>query len=153
LHVGCRSDCAGHGLDRLGGDEGRARSVPAGARSLAAAAPTNDVSDAATRAGERPGMGALKGFRRQEARELCATSIIDIGSRVLTGPPADVAACRQQWSGVMSILISILITFLVVILVLYLINLLPLEGRAKQIVQAIVIIIGVLSLLRYLAVF
>jgi hypothetical protein len=67
--------------------------------------------------------------------------------------PAGVAACRQQWSGAMSILISILITFLVVILVLYLINLLPLEGRAKQIVQAIVIIIGVLSLLKYLAVY
>ena len=53
----------------------------------------------------------------------------------------------------MSILISILITFLVIILVLYLINLLPLDGRAKQIVRIIVIIIGVLSLLRYLAVF
>lgn len=53
----------------------------------------------------------------------------------------------------MSILISILITFLVVILVLYLVNLLPIEGRAKQIVRIIVIIIGVLSLLRYLAVF
>jgi hypothetical protein len=53
----------------------------------------------------------------------------------------------------MSILISVLITFLVVILVLYLINMLPLDGRAKQIVRVIVIIIGVLSLLRYLAVF
>jgi hypothetical protein len=53
----------------------------------------------------------------------------------------------------MSILISILITFLVIILVLYLINLLPIDGRAKQIVRIIVIIIGVLSLLRYLAVF
>ena len=53
----------------------------------------------------------------------------------------------------MSILIGILITFLVVILVLYLINLLPLDARAKQIVRVIVIIIGVLSLLRYLAVF
>ncbi|MBB4188047.1 MULTISPECIES: Thivi_2564 family membrane protein [Sinorhizobium] len=53
----------------------------------------------------------------------------------------------------MSILISILITFLVVILVLYLVNRLPLDARAKQIVQAIVIIIGILSLLRYLAVF
>lgn len=53
----------------------------------------------------------------------------------------------------MSILIGILITFLVVILVLYLINMLPLDGRAKQIVQAIVIIIGILSLLKYLAVF
>ena len=53
----------------------------------------------------------------------------------------------------MSILISILITFLVVILVLYLVNMLPIEGRAKQIVRIIVIIIGVLSLLRYLAVF
>ncbi|MFL4971846.1 MAG: Thivi_2564 family membrane protein [Xanthobacteraceae bacterium] len=53
----------------------------------------------------------------------------------------------------MSLIISILITFLVIILVLYLINLLPLDGRAKQIVQAIVIIIGVLSLLKYLAVY
>jgi hypothetical protein len=47
-------------------------------------------------------------------------------------------------------LISVLITFLVVILVLYLINMLPLDGRAKQIVRIIVIIIGVLSLLRYI---
>jgi hypothetical protein len=52
-----------------------------------------------------------------------------------------------------SILISILITFLVIILVLYLINMLPLDGRAKQIVRVIVIIIGVLSLLKYLTVF
>jgi hypothetical protein len=53
----------------------------------------------------------------------------------------------------MSVLISILITFLVVILVLYLVNLLPVDARAKQIVRVIVIIIGVLALLRYLAVF
>jgi hypothetical protein len=53
----------------------------------------------------------------------------------------------------MSILISALITFLVVILVLYLVNMLPIDGRAKQIVRVIVIIIGILSLLRYLAVF
>jgi hypothetical protein len=52
-----------------------------------------------------------------------------------------------------SILISVLITFLVVILVLYLVNMLPIDGRAKQIVRVIVIIIGILSLLRYLAVF
>ena len=53
----------------------------------------------------------------------------------------------------MALLISILITFLVVILVLYLINMLPIDGRAKQIVRVIVIIIGVLSLLKYLAIF
>ena len=53
----------------------------------------------------------------------------------------------------MGILISILITFLVIVLVLYLINMLPIDGRAKQIVRAIVIIIGVLSLLKYLAVY
>jgi hypothetical protein len=52
-----------------------------------------------------------------------------------------------------SVLISILITFLVVILVLYLINMLPLDGRIKQIVQIIVIIIGILSLLKYINVF
>jgi hypothetical protein len=53
----------------------------------------------------------------------------------------------------MSILISLLITFLVIILVLYLVNMLPIDGRAKQIVRIIVIIIGVLSLLKYLTVF
>jgi hypothetical protein len=52
-----------------------------------------------------------------------------------------------------SLLISVLVTFLVIILILYLINLLPLDGRAKQIVRIIVIIIGVLSLLKYIAVF
>ena len=52
----------------------------------------------------------------------------------------------------MSVLISILITFLVVILVLYLVNMLPIDGRAKQIVRIIVIIIGILSLLKYLGV-
>jgi hypothetical protein len=50
-------------------------------------------------------------------------------------------------------LISALVTFLVVILILYLVNLLPIDGRAKQIVRVIVIILGVLSLLKYIAVF
>ena len=53
----------------------------------------------------------------------------------------------------MSLLISILITFLVVILVLYLVNMLPVDGRTKQIVRVIVIIIGIISLLKALAVF
>ena len=52
----------------------------------------------------------------------------------------------------MNTIIGILITFLVVILVLYLVNMLPLDGRAKQIVRVIVIVIGVISLLKYLAV-
>jgi hypothetical protein len=53
----------------------------------------------------------------------------------------------------MNMLIGALITFVVVLLVLYLVNMLPLDGRAKQIVRVIVIIIGIISLLRYLAVF
>jgi hypothetical protein len=53
----------------------------------------------------------------------------------------------------MGLLINVLITFLVVILVLYLVNMLPVDGRAKQIIRVIVILIGVLYLLRYLAVF
>jgi hypothetical protein len=53
----------------------------------------------------------------------------------------------------MSLLISILITFLIVILVLYLVNMLPIGGQARQIVRVIVIIIGVLALLKYIAVF
>jgi hypothetical protein len=53
----------------------------------------------------------------------------------------------------MNLLIGVLVTFLVVFLVLYLVERLPLDGRAKQIVRVIVIIIGILALLRYLAVF
>ena len=53
----------------------------------------------------------------------------------------------------MSTIVSILITFLVIILVLYLVNMLPIEGRAKHIVRVIVIVIGIISLLKYLAVF
>jgi hypothetical protein len=79
----------------------------------------------------------------------------------LKGRAADtdrVRACRfaalriehKEYS--MSVLISILITFLVVVLVLYLVNMLPIDGRAKQIVRVIIIIIGILSLLKYLGV-
>ena len=50
-------------------------------------------------------------------------------------------------------LIGALITFVVVILILYLINLLPIDGRAKQIARIVVIILGVISLLKYIAVF
>ncbi len=46
-------------------------------------------------------------------------------------------------------LISVLVTFLVVILVLYLINMLPLDAIAR----VVVIILGVISLLKYIAVF
>jgi Na+/melibiose symporter-like transporter len=50
-------------------------------------------------------------------------------------------------------LVSALVTFLVVILILYLINMLPLDGRAKQICRVVVIVLGVISLLRLLSVF
>ncbi len=49
-------------------------------------------------------------------------------------------------------IISILITFLVIILILYLVDLLPIDGRAKQIVRVVIVVIGVLSLLRFLGV-
>jgi hypothetical protein len=50
-------------------------------------------------------------------------------------------------------LIGALITFVVVILILYLINMLPIDGRAKQIARIVVIVLGVISLLKYVAVF
>ena len=52
-----------------------------------------------------------------------------------------------------SVLIGILITFLVVILVLYLVQRLPIDAKMRQIVQIIVIAIGIISLLKYLSVF
>ena len=53
----------------------------------------------------------------------------------------------------MNVLIGALITFVVVILILYLVNMLPMDGRAKQIARVVVIILGVISLLKYIAVF
>jgi hypothetical protein len=62
-------------------------------------------------------------------------------------------ASHLETGAAMGLIISILITFLVIVLVLYLINMLPIDGRAKQIVRVVVIIIGILSLLKYLAVY
>jgi hypothetical protein len=59
----------------------------------------------------------------------------------------------RVYQGDFRMLVGVLVTFLVVILILYLINLLPLDGRAKQIVRVVVIILGVISLLKYIAVF
>jgi hypothetical protein len=53
-------------------------------------------------------------------------------------------------SRAMGLLINILITFLVIVLILYLLDRLPIDGRAKQIVRIVVILIGILYLLRYL---
>ena len=67
-----------------------------------------------------------------------------------TGVRIPLAICLK---GALAMLVGVLVTFLVVILVLYLINMLPMDGRAKQIARVIVIIIGIVSLLKYLAVF
>lgn len=50
-------------------------------------------------------------------------------------------------------LVNVLVTFLVIILVLYLINMLPLNRRAREICRIIVIILGIVSLLKSIAVF
>jgi hypothetical protein len=87
--------------------------------------------------------GAAGAWATSQLRELISTPPVGVDCRLGTAVKG----------GAMSILISVLITFVVVILVLYLVNMLPLDGRVKQIIQVIVIIIGILSLLRYLAVF
>src|SRR5262245_25382627 len=55
-----------------------------------------------------------------------------------------------QGNEMINILIGALVTFVVVFLVVYLVNMLPIDGRAKQIVNAVVIVIGILSLLKLL---
>jgi hypothetical protein len=90
------------------------------------------------------------GFERPRiATAGAAFPTLEPGSSTRVGQQA--GTMRRSWfAGVvcMSLLISALVTFLVVILVLYLVNMLPIDGRAKQIIRIIVIIIGVLSLLR-----
>jgi hypothetical protein len=70
-----------------------------------------------------------------------------------TGGGRSVPRFNAIQPGGIEMLVSALITFLVVILILYLINLLPIDGRAKQIARVVVIILGVISLLKYIAVF
>ncbi len=70
--------------------------------------------------------------------------------RTASGGPA---SGRDQGILIMSLLISLLITILVIGLVLYLVRMLPLDAQIKNIIQIIVIIIGIISLLRYLNVF
>lgn len=53
----------------------------------------------------------------------------------------------------MPFLIDALVTFVVVILILYLVNLLPINARGKHIIRVVVVVLGILSLLRYLAIF
>jgi hypothetical protein len=74
---------------------------------------------------------------------------VELGSAARVHDPAR----HQARIAIMSLLISVLITFVVVILVLYLVNMLPIDGRARQIVRVIVIIIGILSLLKYLSIY
>ena len=88
----------------------------------------------------------------------CPGSICSPLRRMVFSLNAAIIAARHRHAltsngAVMNTLIGILITFLVIILVLYLINMLPIAGRAKQIVRIVVIIIGVLSLLKYLAIY
>jgi hypothetical protein len=99
-----------------------------------------------------------------------AVPCYDAWRRGAGSPPAGASAdfgasgCREASFSIVAIailnldqamntVIGILITFLVVILVLYLVNMLPIDGRAKQIVRVIVIILGIVSLLKYIAVF
>jgi hypothetical protein len=74
-------------------------------------------------------------------------------ARAAAPPRQSISPAPRQKGSIMSALISILITFLVIILVLYLVNMLPIDGRAKHIVRIIVIVIGIISMLKYLAVF
>jgi len=53
----------------------------------------------------------------------------------------------------MNALIGALTTFVVILLVLYLVNMLPIDSRAKHIARVIVVVIGIVSLLKYVGVF
>jgi hypothetical protein len=52
-----------------------------------------------------------------------------------------------------TMLISVLITFFIVVLVLYFISVAPLDVRGKQIASVAVIVLGVVSALKYLPIF
>jgi hypothetical protein len=89
------------------------------------------------------------------ARRCGSISIAKVGPplapySVLTIP---VSAQKRRLKMLSSTLIGILITFLVVVLILWLVQRLPVEARFRQILQIIVIVLGIISLLKYLAVF
>jgi hypothetical protein len=84
------------------------------------------------------------GWRRRKKQTTLRPSAASLQAAV---PPSPTG------SSAMSLIISVLITFLVIILILYLVNMLPIDGRAKQIVRVVVIVLGIISMLKYLAVF
>jgi len=59
-------------------------------------------------------------------------------------------ASATQNDEVTSMLMSVLITVLLGVLLLYLVDRLPIAGRGKQVVRVVIIVLGVLSLLKYL---
>ena len=52
-----------------------------------------------------------------------------------------------------AVLTNVLLTLLVTVLVLYLVKLMRLRGRARQVVPAVIIVLCVLSLLKAIALF
>ena len=82
---------------------------------------------------------------------------VEGGTKVPVGRWRTLFARTGEKSGLqqgipMNTLVGALITFIVVLLLLYLVNMLPLDGRARQIVRVIIIVLGIISLLKYLAV-
>src|SRR5713226_3320405 len=123
-------------------------------RGFAGAPPELSADDLAHRV-RRIVLRGLPAGRQRAARAMsrARTALVyDVSS---PAPPPAVAALdpSPRKGPRMNTIIGVLITFLVVILVLYLVNMLPIDGRARQIVRVIVIVIGIVSLLKYLAVF
>ena len=65
-----------------------------------------------------------------------------------THSPLSCGIIHQNGGKPMSMLVSLLVAVLVVGLVLYLLDMLPMDGRMKRIVQLVVLVIAILYLLR-----
>jgi hypothetical protein len=96
-------------------------------------------------AGSGPAATAQSGWRRRQE----SAKIPGLAFGALCAP----LSAPSLRKGSPAMIISILITFLVIILILYLVNLLPIDGRAKHILRVVVIVLGIISMLKYLAVF
>jgi hypothetical protein len=110
-------------------------------------------SDSAQRDSELPSGFQVSGYRSCPGRLGSHRGARVAESRYDFHAAPILAQTLKRRGACMDVLIGVIITFLVVILVLYLVNMLPLDARARQIVRIIVIILGVISLLKYLAVF
>jgi hypothetical protein len=111
--------------------------------------------DGSARAKANAGLKASPQARLEIAGSLCSSrheqSLVNTEIRCKAWGPAGVSACEEKETAMP--LLQILITLVVVGVLLWLVNLIPMQGTIKSILNAVVVIAVVLWLLNIFGIF